>query len=240
MKTKYLLTGFLAVALTFAAVGSMFADAKEDIHEATNTLKNMSSGSERQIPPKVLKNAKGFAIFHIVDVALLVNGKGGGGVVVTKTSNGWSGPLFVGLGGAGIGAQAGAKLKDLVLVLNTDKAVEAFSHGNVKLGADVTATAGPADASAEGSTGFTNSDIYSYTSGNGVMAGASLEGSVIAPRDEMNNKFYGKNNVTPKEILTGQVQPPATASPLMALLNQLGSTGMVGQSTKTGASGGGQ
>lgn len=113
---------------------------------------------ERQIPPAVLRNAKGFAIFHIIDVGLLVNGKGGPEIVVTRTADGWSGPLFVGLGGAGIGAQIGAKVKKLVMVLNTDKAVQAFSHGNVKIGADLTAHAGPAGASAEAETAVTNVD----------------------------------------------------------------------------------
>ncbi len=47
--------------------------------------------------------------FSLIDVALLVNGKGGPGIVVSRTKNGWSGPLFVGLGGAGVGAQIGGK-----------------------------------------------------------------------------------------------------------------------------------
>ena len=228
MKTKGIITVFLAIGLMLGTIGNIFADAKEEVNEATKTLKDFSSMPERQIPPAVLKKAKGFAVFHIVDVALLVNGKGGPGVVVARTNNGWSGPMFVGLGGAGVGAQIGAKVKELVLVLNTDKAVQSLSHGNVKVGADLTASAGPAGASAEAETAFTNIDMYSYAGGNGVFAGASLEGSVIAPRSDVNNQFYGKK-VTPEQILTAQVQPPAAAAPLMTLLRSLGSTGMVGQ-----------
>jgi lipid-binding SYLF domain-containing protein len=176
---------------------------------------------ERQIPPAVLRNAKGFAIFHVIDVALLVNGKGGPGIVVSRTANGWSGPLFVGLGGAGVGAQIGGKVKELVLVLNTDKAVEAFSHGNVKIGADLTAHAGPAGASAEAETAFTNIDMYSYAESDGVFAGASIEGSVVSPRDDANNNFYGKK-VTSADILQGKVQPPATANRLEKALTYVG------------------
>jgi SH3 domain-containing YSC84-like protein 1 len=237
MKMKGLITGLIAIGLTLGTVGNLFADAKEEINEATNTLKNFSSMPEREIPPAVLKNAKGFAIFHVIDVALLANGKGGPGIVVAKTTNGWSGPVFVGLGGAGVGAQIGGKVKELVLVLNSDKAVESLSHGNVKLGADLSARAGPAGASAEAETAFTNTDMFSYAESNGVFAGASLEGSVIAPRDDMNNKFYGKE-VTPNQILSGQIQPPGSATPLMTLLRSLGSTGMVSQASKTGTSGG--
>ena len=216
-------------------VGNAFANAKEEIKDATNTLKNFSSMPERQIPPTVLKNAKGFAIFHVIDVALLANGKGGPGVVVAKTDKGWSGPMFVGLGGAGIGAQIGGKVKELVLVLNSDKAVESLSHGNVKVGADLSVRTGPAGASAESETAFTNIDMFSYAESSGVFAGASVEGSVIAPRGDVNNKFYGKE-VTPQQILSGQVQAPSSATPLMTLLHSLGTKGMVSQAS-TGKSG---
>ncbi|MGH8164952.1 MAG: lipid-binding SYLF domain-containing protein, partial [Rhodanobacteraceae bacterium] len=175
---KKLLLALVGAGLVFGTVSSLFADPKEEIKEDTKTLKDFTSMPERQIPPAVLRKAKGFAIFHVIDVALLVNGKGGPGIVVSRTANGWSGPLFVGLGGAGVGAQIGAKVKELVLVLNTDKAVEAFSHGNVKIGADLTAHAGPAGASAEAETAFTNIDMYSYAESDGVFAGASIEGSV--------------------------------------------------------------
>ena len=133
--------------------------------------------------------------------------------------------MFVGLGGVGLWAQMGAKVKELVLVLNTDKAVEALSHGKVKLGAELTASAGPAGANTEAETTFTNKDIYSYAQSNGVFAGLSLEGSVIAPREDMNRKFYGKK-VTPSEILAGKVQPPAAADPLMVVLHSVAPAGV--------------
>ncbi len=225
---KRLIILLVGITLTMGVVGNVYADPKEELREDTNTLKNFSSMPERQIPPAVLKNAKGFAIFHVVDVALLVNGKGGPGIVVARTDNGWSGPLFVGLGGAGVGAQIGGKVKKLVLVLNTDKAVEAFSHGNVKLGADLTASAGPAGASAEAETAFTNIDMFSYAASDGVFAGLSVEGSVVAPRGSVNDGYYGKS-VTPSEILSGKVQPPASASMLTKVLKSVGTKGMVGQ-----------
>ncbi len=229
---KRLIILLVGIALTMGVVGNIYADPKEELQEDTNTLKNFSSMPERQIPPAVLKNAKGFAIFHVIDVALLVNGKGGPGIVVARTNNGWSGPLFVGLGGAGVGAQIGGKVKKLVLVLNTDKAVEAFSHGNVKLGADLTASAGPAGASAEAETAFTNIDMFSYAASDGVFAGLSVEGSVVAPRGSVNDGYYGKS-VTPSEILSGKVQPPASASMLTKVLNSIGTTGTVGQAGTT-------
>jgi lipid-binding SYLF domain-containing protein len=218
---KRILIGLVGLGLAMSTVGPAFAGAKDDLQEATNVLKKFTSMPERQIPPEVLRRAKGFAVFRIVDVALLASGKGGNGVVVTRTGNGWSGPAFVTLGGAGIGAQIGAKVKDLVLVLNSQKAVDSFTHGDVKLGANLSTSAGPANASAEAQTMFNTIDIFSYAAGEGVFAGASLQGSVIAPNGDENQNFYGKK-VSPDDILSGKVQPPATASQLERVLARVG------------------
>ena len=226
MKMKRLITGLIAIGLSLGAVGNLFAGPKEEVKEDTKTLHDFASMPERQIPPEVLKKAKGFAIFHVIDVALLVNGKGGPGIVVTRTNNGWSGPAFVGLGGAGIGAQIGGKVKKLVLVLNSDKAVKAVADGNVKVGAELTASAGPAGASAEAETTFTNIDLFSYAASDGVFAGTSVEGSVISPRGDANKQYYG-HEVSVNDILSGKVQPPSSAAPLEKLLTSLGTTGMV-------------
>ena len=79
-----------------------------------------------------------------------------------------------------------------MLLLNSDKGVEAFSHGNVKVGADLTASAGPAGASAKAETSFTNIDMFSYAASDGVFAGLSLEGSVIAPRGSNERQLLWK------------------------------------------------
>ncbi len=127
--------------------------------------------------------------------------------------------------------QIGAKVKELVMVLNANEAVEAFSHGNVKLGADLTVRAGPAGASAEAETAFTNIDMFSYAESNGVFAGASLEGSVVAPRGDVNNNFYGQQ-VTPTQILQGKVPTPAAAKPLITELNKVAGGGSQARKTK--------
>lgn len=63
--------------------------------------------------------------------------------------------------------------------------------------------------------------MYSYSDATGVFAGASVEGSVVAPRGDTNNSFYGKK-VTPTEILQSNVQPPATAKQLEKVLTRIG------------------
>ena len=123
--------------------------------------------------------------------------------------------------GAGVGGQIGAELTDFVIILNTQKAVEAFSMGgNVTLGGNLSVAAGPFGRSAEagGAVGKL-APIYSYSKTKGLFAGVSIEGSVIVERKDANHRFYGQR-YTPKEILSGKVARPAAADPLYKALER--------------------
>ena len=106
-----------------------------------------------EIPPRILDDARGLAIIRVLKIGFGVSGKGGQGVVVARTAHGWSAPSFIGLGGAGWGLQIGAQVSDFIFVLNNDAAVRAFSRdGNVKIGADVSAAAGPVGRDLQGAS----------------------------------------------------------------------------------------
>lgn len=174
---------------------------------------------EKGIPGRVLRNAKGLAILTVVKVGFGISGKGGQGVVVARTGHGWSGPSFMGTGGAGWGPQIGAEITDFVFVLNTNEAVRAFSRdGNVTLGADASVAAGPVGRDAH--VGLTpTAAIYTYSRSKGLFAGASLEGAVIATQKTANARYYGRS-VRAHDILTGRVAAPAKASVLRAALGR--------------------
>src|SRR5262245_63463170 len=146
------------------------------------------------------------------------SGRGGKGVVVARTRQGWSGPSAIGTGGAGFGLQIGAEVTEFVLILNTDAAVQAFSRDvNVMLGGDVSVAAGPLGRHAE--VGITPvAAIYTYSRSQGLFAGVSLEGTVIGTRNDANAAYYGRA-VTPEEILTGKVLPPSGARRLVQVLS---------------------
>jgi lipid-binding SYLF domain-containing protein len=62
--------------------------------------------------------------------------------------------------------------------------------------------------------------VYAYSRSQGLYAGVSLEGSVIAARSNANTEYYGRP-VTPKEILAGSVRPPAGAEQLHVVLGKV-------------------
>ena len=143
----------------------------------------------------------------VVKIGFGLSGKGGQGIVVARTGNGWSGPSFIGTGGAGWGPQIGAQITEFVFILNTNRAVRAFSRdGNLTLGADASVAAGPVGREAEAAVTPTAA-IYTYSRTQGLFVGASLEGTVIATQKSANAHYYGRG-VTARDILSGSVASP--------------------------------
>lgn len=206
--------------LTLCTLASAQAYTEQEVVDQSVTiLRDFRHMPEKQIPHKILSNARGLAIIRVLKVGFGVSGKGGEGVVVARTGHGWSGPSFIGLGGAGIGWQIGAQLTDFVFVLNTDAAVRAFSReGNIKIGADVSAAAGPVGRDVQADVTPTAA-VYTYSRSKGLFAGVSLEGAIIGAQKTANDRYYG-HAVTARQIVNGKVAPPAGASGLMAILNR--------------------
>ncbi len=183
------------------------------------TLREFRHMPEKGLPPRILKHARGLAIMSVAKGAFIFSGKVGEGVVVARTRHGWSGPSFIGTGGAGWGLQFGGEVTDFVFVLNNEAAVRAFSRGgNVTLGADASVAAGPVGRAAEANVAPTAA-IYSYSRSKGLFAGVSLEGAVVATRKGANDRYYGRP-VTAQEILQGQIQPPSGAGNLRIALSR--------------------
>lgn len=218
-----LITIFLIVVSVWVFQASLFASniyaagMQDDVNQAATILKRFQDIPEKMIPPAVLKNAKGLAILTVMKAGFIVSGRGGKGIVVARTEKGWSGPSAIGTGGAGFGLQIGAQVSELVIVLNTDEAVKAFSkQGNVALGTDLSVAAGPIGRDVEADV-LPLAAVYTYSRTQGLFAGISLEGTVIATRDGANAEYYGRE-VKSIEILSGKVKPPEGAQNLLEVL----------------------
>ena len=214
---KKIIVLLVTCILSLATAGA--ATEQEIVNQSASILRDFRRMPEKGIPARVLRRAKGLAILTVVKVGFGVSGKGGQGVVVARTGGGWSGPSFVGTGGAGWGPQIGAQITDFVFVLNSNAAVRAFSRdGNVTLGVDASAAAGPVGRNAQASVTPTAA-IYTYSRSKGLFAGASIEGAVIATQKTANTRYY-RRPVRANDILTGRVAAPARARVLRAALDR--------------------
>jgi lipid-binding SYLF domain-containing protein len=220
--------GASLVLLTLAAAPLRAGDRElRTVESAIETVQAFAAVPLRGIPPALLQDAKGVAIIpHVVKAGLLVGGRFGRGVVLIRQPDGtWSNPVFVALGGGGIGWQAGIQSTDLVLVFKTGHSLDRVlqGKGQLTLGGDVAVAAGPVGRQAEAATdGQLKAEIYSYSRSRGLFAGVSLEGAGLLADAEANESFYRLRWGRPEDILNLRGVPiPLAAEDLKRLLNRL-------------------
>ncbi len=213
---KTLFASLLVLSVTLSVVR---ATEQDTVDRSAVIIREFRHMPERGLPPRILRNARGLAIISVVKAGFIFSGKAGEGVVVARTSYGWSGPSFIGTGGAGWGLQIGAQVTDFVFVLNNEAAVRAFSKGgNVTLGADASVAAGPVGRATEADV-TPRAAIYTYSKTKGLFVGVSLEGAVIGTRKRANEHYYGRP-VGAYDILHGRAASPAGAASLRAALER--------------------
>ena len=191
---------------------------------------------DEQIPKQILKDAKGIVILTIIKTGLIINGSMGTGIILIKQDNQsqdnqlqegqqWSGPSAVGMCGLSIGLQLGLEKVDVIIVLNTDDAVQQFMKSNqVTLGGEASISVGPVGRDAEVALGLTTRGVepmYSYSKSKGLYAGLSVEGKILMLREACNYKFY--NQIIPvRQILSNnnvQIPPNEDLTRIYEILN---------------------
>jgi lipid-binding SYLF domain-containing protein len=125
------------------------------------------------------------------------------------------------LEGGSIGFQLGGEATDLVLLVMNERGASSILESKVKLGADVSAAAGPKgrDASAD-TDAYMRAEILSYSRSRGLFAGISLEGSSLRPDNDASSDVYGRK-ITAKEIvLGGKASIPESGQHLVRVLQK--------------------
>ena len=179
-------------------------DARHLVDKARLTFESFMA--DKDLGPSVrslVKRAKGVLIYpQVLKGAFLVGVSGGSGVLLAHDAKArkWGGPAFYTIGEASFGLQAGGQASEVILVALTDRGVTALLSTSAKLGVDVGVALGPVGAGAEAATANLSADLVSYSRAQGLYAGISLEGAVVATRDGLNKAYYGKE-VTPTAIL---------------------------------------
>lgn len=164
----------------------------------------------KKIPEKVMRNAKGLAIFTTMRTGLWVSGAGGSGVLLARLPDGsWSPPSGILLHTAGLGFLVGVDIYDCVIVINSEEALEAFTKIRCTLGSEISVAAGPVGAGGilETELHKRQAPIFTYLKSRGFYAGVQIDGTVIIERTDENERFYGQR-IPVKDILAGKVRHP--------------------------------
>ena len=218
----------MLIAASIAVISVNEAYAAEPLYQqrinaAVTLVNTMATQSDATGMADTVKSAKGIAIFpKVLKAGFIFGAEEGQGIVLLKSENGgWFGPSFVGIAGASAGLQIGAEEIGLLLVINNDNGLSAFTGGNsFKLGADLAVAAGPVGRQVGAATNAPlKASIYSYSMAKGIFAGISVSGAVINQNRDLNLAYWG-SQLSAQQALA----EPATGNqiqPLIAALNKL-------------------
>jgi lipid-binding SYLF domain-containing protein len=205
----------LSACLSFSqtnAMASDSSDAQSLVSKSTAVFKSFMADSNMTWFHKNAHRARAiFIVPQMLRGGFIVGGSGGSGVLLSRDQKTgvWSYPAFYTMGSVSIGLQIGADASEIILMVMTEKGLNALLSTEFKLGADVAVAAGPVGASAKAQT----ADVLAFGRSKGAFGGVSIEGAVIAPRDKWNSSYYGQP-VGPVEILIKRLVKNPQADPL--------------------------
>ncbi|KAL2817583.1 hypothetical protein BJX63DRAFT_102423 [Aspergillus granulosus] len=208
------------------------ASLRSECIKATQILDSFINGSwrgspGRELPERVLANAKGLAILTVTKAGILGSLRFGSGILLARLSdNTWSHPSAIGTAGLGFGGQAGFELADFVFILNDADSLATFSRlGSLTLSGNFSIAFGPVGRNAEIAGGVSASGggkMMSFCKTKGLFGGVSVESGVIVERRGANRRFYGRK-LTAGEILSGsaRAQDAGDVEGLMKVLEEV-------------------
>ena len=182
---------------------SLHASANETTAEAivdsaTKSVNNFTIDPDMQWFRDNMSKAKGvFIVPQLVKGGFIFGGSGGSGVLLAKgKGNIWSDPAFYTMGSGTIGFQIGVEVSEIILMVMTDKGINALLNSSFKLGGDASIAAGPIGAGAKAQT----ADILAFSRTKGAYGGINIEGAVIKIRQDWNTAYY-RGETSPRSIL---------------------------------------
>jgi lipid-binding SYLF domain-containing protein len=221
--TRYSLA-LTIMALIFSSL-TWAADNETDIGKRIDTsahvLNEIMATPDKAIPDGIMHEAKCIAVIpSMVKVAFVLGGNHGKGVATCRTEHGWSAPAPLTITGGSWGLQLGAQATDLVLVVMTDAGMEHLLSSHFKLGADISAAAGPVGRDATAGTDIKmRAEVLTYSRTRGLFAGIDLSGAAISQDKDETQILFGQM-VPFQDILRGQVAPPAGSEPFLAAVRR--------------------
>ena len=211
----------LAVCLLAAGVAWSAddnADAVGRLNRATRALDGLTKSFDHGVPDSVLKGAKCIAIVpNLTKGGIIVAGaEHGKGVATCRLADrNWSAPAFFSITGGNWGPQIGIEDTHLVIFVMNDEGARKMMSDKFQIGAEASAALGPIGRTASAGTDWTAStEFLTYSRAKGLFAGIDLAGSWIEADKGTDRALYGKEYST-RDLLSGQVTPPADSRPFL-------------------------
>jgi len=208
---------------TFAWARSGREDTVDRLQKSVDVLHAIMSTPDKGIPEEVLSGAKCILVVpDLIKGGFIFGGKHGRGVASCRTSNGWSAPAFVSVGGGSWGLQIGIEGVDLVMLVMNDQGFQHLLSSKFELTGEGSVAAGPVGRHASAGTDWKmNTEMLTYSRSKGVFAGLTLEGAVVQQDNDSTHAIYGRHMMF-RNILSGKASTPASADAFVKAVSAAG------------------
>jgi lipid-binding SYLF domain-containing protein len=215
LRTLKLAAAFGAMLAAFAAPAALAASEQQNLVEkARITLDDLRRDREFGNARDLMRRAKGVMIIpSLIKGGFFVGGEGGDALLLGRGTDGsWSDPCFYTLASASVGLQIGLEEAEVVLIVLSDRAFNAFMNDEFKVGAQAGLAIVTLGSTAEAATtSHFNADIVVWSSATGLYGGLTLNGSLIKPHTSYNEAYYGQAE-NPSDILLQRRAPHVPTS----------------------------
>jgi SH3 domain-containing YSC84-like protein 1 len=215
-----------------AWAGSARQDTDARLQSSVDVLHAIMATPDKGIPEEVLSNAKCILVVpDLIKGGFIFGGKHGRGVASCRTSDGWSGPAFVSVGGGSWGLQIGVEGVDLVMLIMNDQGFQHLLSSKFQLSGEGSAAAGPVGRHASAGTDWKmNTEVLTYSRSRGAFAGLTLEGAVVEQDNDSTRAIYGKH-MTFRNILSGKVSTPRSAEAFIKAVSDAGQQARIAEAS---------
>ncbi|UCG12180.1 MAG: lipid-binding SYLF domain-containing protein [Deltaproteobacteria bacterium] len=170
----------LAFYIRLLAFGVVSAQAKEEIgkpqelvNKAQITFQHFVSDPDMGWFRNHLKDSKAILIIpQLLKGGFIFGASGGSGALLSRDgkTGKWNGPAFYTKGNATFGLQIGGEVSEVVLMIRTEKGMDALLTSSFKLGGEANVAAGPVGAGAKAATG----DILAFARSQKIFGGLTI------------------------------------------------------------------
>jgi len=225
--------GVICLMGTYASAGTARQDTVKRLQSSVDVLHAIMATPDKGIPEETLSNVKCILVVpDLIKGGFISGGKHGRGVATCRTTEGWSAPGFVSVGGGSWGLQIGVEGVDLVMLVMNDQGFQHLLSSKFQLSGEGSVAAGPVGRHASAGTDWKMStEMLTYSRSEGVFAGLTLEGAIVQQDDDSTRAIYGKD-MTFRNILSGKVSTPKSADAFIKAVSDAGQQARIAEATE--------
>jgi lipid-binding SYLF domain-containing protein len=184
----------------------------------------MGSGDRPQDAQDYLRRARAALVCpRIFRAGFIIGGEGGSCVLVGRDGGGsWSSPAFYTMGAGSIGLQIGVQDATVVIMVMTDRGLNALLNSQFSFGAEAALSVATIGGGIQGATTTAaGADIVAIARSRGLFAGMSLQGNVLTYLPDYARAYYNRD-VSARQIVVGMEVHNPGSDPLRAMLMRFG------------------